>query len=187
MYKNTNIPTLPAIALVLGALICSLSFAQTTTPMSQININPPPAPPLSASMFNATPKGPATEVDKVLQRISANMVPPKYFIDSAAEMTINREMNVTKSAGQMLRPIGYVQIENQKMVYVLDDQQRILKIKEGSRIGILQVVSISELGVDYLVAGKAMFAPLSYAQADPPKAPSGLPASSVAPTAQTSR
>ena len=200
MFTPTRLSILSASVFTAGALLCSVTtaHAQPVDVLKQVAsavkvISAPLPPPIPAgipspapassgplpvapssmpfgTIPNATPTGPAAAVDKVLQRIANNMVPSKNFVDPAAEAVINREMNVTRSAVQMLRPVGFLQIADKKMVYVLDDQQRILKIKEGSRIGMLQVVSISEMGVDYLVGGKAMFAPITFVQAEAPKA-----------------
>jgi hypothetical protein len=115
-------------------------------------------------------KGPAGNVDKVLEQISRNMQPAPDMIDAQAETAINRDMNLSRSTGQMLRPVGFMQIENERVIFASEDGVRVLRLKENSRLGLMKISKISEFGVEYTVSGKTMYAPLAYTASEAPKA-----------------
>ena len=158
-------------AQILGSLIVPALNAIGGAPVPPI-----PAPlPNAANLYpNAStgpilPRGPTGDVDRILKGIAKNMQPQTEMIDPQAEMLINRDIALSRSTGQMLRPVGFVQIGEMRMIYVSEDGQRLLRLKEGSRLGLMKVKKISENGVEYEVAGKTIYAPLAFTAVEPPK------------------
>lgn len=129
--------------------------------------------------MNTVVKGPAGNVDKVLEKISHNMLPMPDVIDSQAEANINRDVNLSRSTGQMLRPVGYMQIGDERAIFASEDGVRVLKLKEQSRFGVMKIARISEDGVEYKVSGKDMYAPLAYMATEAPKGPQNNGAQSL--------
>lgn len=130
-------------------------------------------PPLNSNMVlpPLPSKGPAGPVDDVLKRISQNVVPAADAIDAQTEIDINRYVALNKSVGAVLKPVGYVQIGSQRMIYASEDGKSVMRLTEGSRIGVMKIARISENGVDYQVGGKTFYAALAYATVEVPKAP----------------
>lgn len=158
-----------AITVLMAALLAS-GLAKAQTAPTPLHVNPPidlsaPLPPLPM------PKGPTGRVDDVLDRISKNMQPNADVIDAGAEQVINRDLNISKTVGAALKPVGYALIGNQRYIYASDDGQKVIRLTEGSRLGIIKIAKISEYGVEYQAGGKNLYAPLSYTLNDPPKAP----------------
>ena len=186
-----------ALAAVCSFLAVSSALAQPVKMVSPAHIvnnmmagslenNPPPAPPVptltragegsSAPLRNTT-----GEVDKILRSIAANLKPNAEYIDAPAEMTINRDLNLSRSVGMMLRPVGYMQVNDQKVIYASEDGQRLLRLTVGSRLGLMKIKKISQDGVEYEVGGKIMHAPMAYTTAEAPKT-GGAPAPAATPT-----
>lgn len=137
---------------------------------SDLNSALPPAMQAKPVQTASMDKGPAGNVDKVLEQISRNMQPAPDMIDAQAETAINRDMNLSRSTGQMLRPVGFMQIENERVIFASEDGVRVLQLRENSRLGLMKIAKISEFGVEYTVSGKTMYAPLAYTATEPPKA-----------------
>lgn len=132
-----------------------------------------PSLPLVVPALSSLPvaRGPGGKADQLLEQIYKNMTPPADLFDAPAEASINREMNISRSTGQLLKPVGFMQVGQERIIFASDDGQRVLRLREGSRIGAMRIEKITEYGVDYLVGGKSMFAPLAYTVSEPPKAP----------------
>lgn len=168
--KNTLIHT---------AILAALSISSNAFAQASLNIPLPnpmgnglmaaPAPVTSVSVNTPTPKGPAGNVDKVLERIQKYMLPQADIIDQQAEASINRDLNLSRSTGQLLRPVGYLQVGDERAVFASEDGVRVMKLKENSRIGVMKIAKISEDGVEYKVSGKEMYAPIAYTATEAPK------------------
>ena len=166
------------------ASVMALSFANTASAVEPVNlaaplpviassgvapIRPAPVVPAGAAML-ASSRGPAGAVDKVLERIARNMTPPADLIDSQAETAMNRDITLSRSTGQILRPVGFMQVENERVIFASEDGVRVVRLKENSRLGVMKITGISEYGVDYTVSGKAVYAPLAYMPSEGPRA-----------------
>lgn len=150
-------------------------------PLPALPSLPPVASVFPSSLPDLPPviaRGPAGKADQLLEQIYKNMTPPADLFDAPAEASINREMNISRSTGQLLKPVGFMQVGQERIIFASDDGQRVLRLREGSRIGAMRIEKITEDGVDYLVGGKSMFAPLAYTVSEPPKAPQQKNASS---------
>jgi hypothetical protein len=158
-----------------AAAILSMSasaFAQPSLNVPLPGAAPQNAPlPVAATVAApiAHPKGPAGDVDKVLERIAKNMQPQGDVIDQQAEANINRDLNLSRSTGQLLRPVGYLQVGDERSVFASEDGVRVLRLREQSRLGVMRIAKISEDGVEYKVSGKDMYAPLAYTAQEAPK------------------
>lgn len=162
------------------AALCFFISPQIALAQSDGDPLPPPFP------FTATP---TDRVDHMLDRMLPHMIPDPDAVDQAAEQNVTREINVSRSVGQMLRPVGFVSIGNKKMIYASEDGQRVMKLSPGGRIGIMKIKEITEDGVSYMAAKKEMYAPLSFLPSDPPEPPKNssntsksTPQASAAPT-----
>ena len=125
---------------------------------------------LNATLPQQGASGATAAVDRVLETIAKNMAPAADQIDATAESNINRDVNISRSTGQLLRPVGYMQINDERAIFASEDGARLARLKEQSRFGVMRINKISEDGVDYTVSGKAMYAPLTYLAAEPPRA-----------------
>lgn len=123
-------------------------------------------------------------IDALLDKISRNMKPPTDLIDSQSETSINREIGLSRSTGQLLRPIGFMEINDDRVVFASEDGIRVLSLRENSKIGVMKVLKISESGVSYSIGGKTMFAPLAYMATEAPKAAITVSVPSPSPTPQ---
>ena len=77
----------------------AIAAAAATSAMAQNLADPLPSP-----------GGPAGPVDKVLADIARNMKPSADLIDAQSETAINRDVSISRSTGQLLRPIGFIQV-----------------------------------------------------------------------------
>lgn len=154
----------------------AIAAAAATSAMAQNLADPLPSP-----------GGPAGPVDKVLADIARNMKPSADLIDAQSETAINRDVSISRSTGQLLRPIGFIQVGDERAIFASEDGQRVAKLKEHSRLGVMRISKISEDGVEYTASGKLMYAPMAYLSSEPPKAPalSAQSAMQQAPAAQT--
>lgn len=168
--RVTTIFLVYAASLVLSAN--AVAQASLNAPLPNVGANIPlnPAPTANPNS-NPIPKGPAGNVDKVLERISRNLLPQADMIDSQAEASINRDLNLSRSTGQLLRPVGYIQVGDERAIFASEDGVRFLKLKEQSRLGVMKIAKISEDGVEYKVSGKDMYAPIAYTATEAPKQP----------------
>ena len=169
--------------LIYTAVLAALAFSSGAFAQASLNIPLPPGgvapapaavapgnlPSTVVNVNTPTPKGPAGNVDKVLERIARNMQPQADMIDQQAEASINRDVNLSRSTGQLLRPIGYFQVGDERAIFASEDGVRVMKLKENSRIGVMQIAKISEDGVEYKVSGKNMYAPIAYTASEAPK------------------
>ena len=147
------------LALTLATFALGSAFAQSTLSS--------PLPTQGAQQDHGNPSAAA---DRVLEMIAKNMKPQADLIDATAESNINRDVNISRSTGQLLRPVGYMQIGDERAIFASEDGVRVARLKEQSRFGVMKINKISEDGVDYTVSGKALYAPLTYLASDPPKA-----------------
>lgn len=149
------------IAVFFAATASGATLAQSTLD-SPIPNNAPHAQGLP-------PKGPAGNVDRVLEQIAKRLTPGPDQIDTQAEANITRDLNLTRSSGQILKPIGFMQVGDDRSVFASEDGQRVIRLKEKSRIGVMKIVQISEDGVEYTTSGKGMYAPMAYVASDAPR------------------
>ncbi len=161
--KNMKLSIISLLAVVSTGLALAAPDLAAPLPAS-VAVKP------ASDMAVLTNKGLTSHVDKVLEQISRNMLPAPEMIDAQAETAINRDMNLSRSTGQMLRPIGYMEIENSRVIFASEDGVRVLRLKENSRLGVMKIIKISDFGVEYQVSGKVMYAPLAYMASEPPKA-----------------
>lgn len=150
-----------------GAAVQPPPIAVPVAPNPQPKISLPPVPPVP--LINAK-SGPAGPVDEVLHRLSSKLTGP--ITDPVIEeQEFNRSMNLSKQVGQVLRPVGYQEINGKRVMYVQDDTQRIQKLVEGSQVGAIKVLKVSRSGISYSASGKTLFATLAIQTVEPPKAP----------------
>lgn len=131
------------------------------------------------------PDTPTGRADYMLERLMPHMMPDPNAVDQVAEQNVTREINISKSAGQVLRPVGFVQIGNKRTIYASEDGQRVMRLAAGSQIGIMKIKEITENGVAYRAGSRDLFAPLSYLPSEPPKPPTQNTSVQQQPTGQT--
>lgn len=116
-------------------------------------------------------KTPTGRADYILEHMLPHLMPSPDAVDQQVEQNVSREINLTRSAGQLLKPVGFVQIGNRKIVYASEDGKRLMRLTAGSRIGIMKIQSIDEDGVTYIAGQRELHAPLAYLPSDPPTPP----------------
>lgn len=153
------------ITLALAAIFSAAAQAQT------IKQPLPPLPPAPGVAQLPLAGGPTSRVDALLERMLPHLAPDPSAVDQASEQNMNREINLSRSAGQVLKPVGFVRIGNTKTIYASEDGQRLSRLSAGSRIGVMQIKEVTSQGVTYSVGKRDMYAPLAYLPTDPPKPP----------------
>lgn len=153
------------IALALTASVPIAAQAQT------IKQPLPPLPPAPAMAQLPLAGGPTGRVDALLERMLPHLAPDPSAVDQAYEQSMNREINLSRSVRDVLKPVGFVRIGDQKTIYASEDGHRLSRLSTGSRIGMMQIGKITEQGVTYTVGKRDLYAPLAYLPTDPPKPP----------------
>lgn len=184
MLKN-NFAFAVSVCICVGSLAQSIPASITNTPpavpaVAARTADAPPVPALPLRMpaqptptAKPTSSTSAAQVDILLQRMMESMAPAPDAIDPQAETAISRDINVTRSTSQIVRPVGYLNINDTAMAFI-EDNNKLVMISPHSQIGSVKITEINDRGVGYELAGKKMFAPLAFLAVDPPKAAQSL-------------